>query len=303
MRFIAYYDRPNLSVVRRLITPLSTLSARGHSAFFQLESTLKYIETANYQLIFLPNWSYRGQLPTAQGIYIYDLSDPELLKDDGVLNVIGQCHAVTVPSEGLAKVVRPFRAHVRILPTLVNAELFLRAQPFYPPAGNPEHEHDSFIGCFGDHDWEMIVKPLSVALKQLPSTVRVMTDSVLLRDALRDRVVYTELNPQLYPRLARTVFLGLLPRAKDDHDPVWALELGLCGVTCVGSPAYKDTILHNDTGFIAASSEQWSDLITRVYADYTLRSRIGQQAQSHARQFTVVRGADKWLKSIQKFLP
>lgn len=299
MRFIAYYDRPNLSAIRRLIGPLSTLATRGHAAFFKLESSLQHIETANYHLIFLPNWSYRGRLPQAQGLYVYDLSDPDLLQDDNVLNVIGQCHAVTVPSEGLASVVRPFRSHVRVVPSLVTADLFMRAQPLY----GPEDRRDAFVACFGDHDWGMIAEPLQNALRQLPNTIRVLTDDPALKDRLGDRALLVELSPQMYPRLVRSCFLGLLPRVKDDHDPIWAYEMGLCGMVCIGSPAYRQAILHQDTGFIAASSDQWTDLIVKVATSDAIRTRLGREAQAHARQFTTVRGADAWLKSISKFLP
>ncbi len=297
MRVIAYYDAMTFPVVRRLIGPLSVLSQRGHQCFFQHISDLRQIDTAGYHLIFLPDAQVRlgTRLPDLQGLYVYDLSDPTLLKKDECVEVIRQCHAVTVPNETMAAIVKPFCGRVKVIPSLVHAETFLRARPI--PFQRP------IIACVGDHDWNLIAEPLKDALKQLPSNVTVATDSRFLAEFLGKRAILYPIDLQTYPALCRSSFLALLPRDKSDRDTVWAYEFGLCGVPAIASPAYRDVIVHKETGMIANVSHQWIEYLTALVTKERARSMLSAGAVAEAREKSATRQADHWLHSIKRLLP
>src|SRR5579862_8889166 len=113
MRLVAYVQALSPTMLRRIIAPFSTLAARGINAHFTTTSDPYALETANYNLIFLPDWYWEGgRLPKAQGEYVYDLSNANALKEESVLNVIQQCQHVTVPTASIGKLVKPFCNHV-----------------------------------------------------------------------------------------------------------------------------------------------------------------------------------------------
>lgn len=297
MRLIAYYEAMSLSVVRRLIGPLSVLSQRGHQCFFQHISDLREMDTGNYHLIFLPDAQARlgTRLPDTNALYVYDLSDPNLLNKSECLEVLRQCHACMVPVEGMVAQVRPFCPRVKVIPSLVSSEIFLRARPV--PFQRP------VIACVGDHDWSMIADPLEQVLKTLPPEVIVATDSDLLITLLGKRAVPFPVDLQTFPALCRSVFLALLPRAKNDRDTAWANEFGLCAVPCIASPAYRDVIDHKVTGMIANVSTQWSDYVSALFSNEKLSRILGVAACSAAREKSATRQADHWLHSVKRFLP
>lgn len=295
MRIVAFYRTYDLNTLRRLIGPLSVLSQRGHQSFFQLVSDVREMQVANYHLIFLPNWAVplHQHLPPAQGVYVYDLSDPDLLLKEEVVHTISQCQVVTVPAPGLVPIVKAFCPRVKVVPSLVHAELYLRAIPL-------DFAHPT-IACVGNHDWELVAEPLKDALKTSLPNAHVLTDNMPLKNYLADRAGFAAVDTTTFPSIARSVSLALLPRKSDDRDTGWANEFGITGTPVIASPAYGDVVDDGETGVIARNADQWKKAVVRVMQDDKFRVRISMGIQADARRNTTVRGADAWLAAMKKF--
>jgi hypothetical protein len=84
---------------------------------------------------------------------------------------------------------------------------------------------------------------------------------------------------------------------------VWAHEFGIGGVVCIGSPAYRDAITHQDTGLIATTSDHWGQYLTDLLTEERVRKRLQVGAVAKARLHTTVQGSDAWLRTVGTCLP
>lgn len=303
MRLTAYVQYLNPSTLRRIVAPFSTLASRGHQVHFTHTSDPYALETANYNLIFLPDWAWEGKLPKAQGEYVYDLSNAELLREQAVINIIQQCQHVTVPTSTIGKLVKPFCNHVVETPSLVASEVFFAQAQKRPPF--------PIVACLGDFEWSLIQAPLLEALQEF-SDVHVVTTNPTLYAALPEkRRAFVSLEISMYPKYLRSCYLALFPGERRTVDPGMIHEFGLFGVPSIVGPAFAEDIQPHTgnhtagpkTGMVADSPESFLAAFRKLTADDGYRARLANAARTSAREHTAVRGADAWLHTVAKFCP
>jgi hypothetical protein len=295
MRLIAYYRQIDPSMMRRVAAPLSTLSQRGHHTHFSVILSPQQMETANYNVILLPNWAVEVSLPRAQGSYVYDLSDAALLSDSRVQFTLGQCQAVIVPTETMATLVKPYCSRVAVIPSMVHSEWLLSAKVKRPPV--------PMIACLGNYPWDQLSEPVAEILAEEPQ-VRIVTNHPdFFRSLPAKQRLFVENSADAYPYVVRGSFLALFPGERRETDPGPIAEFNLYGVPVIAGSAWSTEVEHNSTGMIARSPQQWADYTLRLIRDDVLRRRLGNSAQDSARKHSAVRCADSWLASVQKLCP
>lgn len=295
MRVVAYYSQLDVNVMRRIVGPFTTLTQRGHSFFFSHITHPDRIETGNYQLIFLPNWVYGGKLPKAQGEYVYDLTDARLLDNEDAVNVIKQCHHITVPTKTLAALAKPFCTSVHVLPSLIHAEWF-----YSTPQPRPDVP---IVACVGNFPWSTILDPLTEALKE-HSDVRVVSDDEeFCKQLPAKRWAYVAADPQWYPKMVRSAYLALFPGERREMDPGPIKEFALWSVPAIAGSAWSEEVKHGETGIIADKKDGFLKAFRLLTDNDRVRVKLGSAAREAARTSTVVRGADTWARSVAKFCP
>lgn len=288
MRVIAFYQRLDPYVVRRIVGPMSILAARGLATHYTAPGSLRAMETANYQALLLPNWRATGTLPVAQGQYIYDLSDPAVLEDPAGRNILAQCSGALCASHGLAQRASAYVRRTVVSPSLINSAWLYSATPL-----RPEFQ---VIGCFGRFAWSEILPVLEAVLKQIPA--RVVSDQEEVLDALpAHRVIRAEDIPDRYAVYMRSIGVILGPGRTPLADIGILREAALGGAVPIVGPGYAQE------GLLAASPDAWRKHLTSVLTDDGVRRTMSQTYQTYARKWTAARRAEAWLRDVGKVCP
>jgi glycosyltransferase involved in cell wall biosynthesis len=88
--------------------------------------------------------------------------------------------------------------------------------------------------------------------------------------------------------------LFLFPSVVEGHPQV-LIQAAACGLPCIARDCYRpDSVVHNQTGFIASDETKFGEHLDALIADTRLRSQFGAAAIEHAKQFDWDRSAQKW---------
>jgi glycosyltransferase involved in cell wall biosynthesis len=84
------------------------------------------------------------------------------------------------------------------------------------------------------------------------------------------------------------------------------LQYAAAGLPAVANPVgvHPEMIRHGETGFLAATAEQWCEAVRRLVADPELRARMGQAARRRfLARYSVEAGARAWLGVLAGLSP
>ena len=80
------------------------------------------------------------------------------------------------------------------------------------------------------------------------------------------------------------------------------IENSALGMPTVASPAahFRKHISHGETGFLAATHEEWEKYLTLLVEDQECRARIGERAREYVRRrFDLAKTARKYLRMLR----
>lgn len=194
--------------------------------------------------------AYREAMGRRPVFWIYDLSDPMLLEDEFVRDILPCMHLVTVPNEHLRQEVRYFLRNsqhgILTLPSTISQTWLLRSLPQKTRA----LPYNTFrIGMLGDHDWERFVPTFFAELAKIHTQVahfHIVTDqAICLRMAQEWQipVQHVALSASSYADVLAGIDVGLCPReGKDGRHTAWACEYGLalCPILACQHSSYAD---------------------------------------------------------------
>lgn len=303
MRILALYRTPTLSLVRRIQAPFSVLARRNYGFSFQRVEKFSPDFATSFNVTILPNWilsdeeveSLRSR--STQNVFVYDLSDPELLQQTNVQETLRICRMVTVPNERLAREVR-FLLHndrkVKVLPSVVDTQYFLQGSQPRP------QDAPLTIGCFGPFDWSLCEGALRAIKETHPKVVLVGNAEV---EDLID--LPCDVEPNMYPTRLRQCHIGLLPQEQETgRDLIWRHEYGIFGIPCLDLPVPPRAMAQGDREQRNEMiKEQWVKAIKKLLFDVKVRSEGGQYAFDLAQKHKSTRLADQYLRTYNEMLP
>ncbi|NLG17536.1 MAG: glycosyltransferase family 4 protein [Fibrobacter sp.] len=116
-----------------------------------------------------------------------------------------------------------------------------------------------------------------------------------------EQVVSFERMPELYSRS----YALLIPSVIEGF-PTTVLEAGAFGVPAIGTDTIgnRDAIIHEQTGLIVKlnDSGDLADAIAALSADSSMRNRLGENAFSRSKEFTIQRTADTFVSTLNSNL-
>lgn len=301
MRFVAVYrspqegvvDESDLSLLRRIKAPFSTLVQRGHPfGFMGIETFLGGL-AYSADVTILPNWVFTDEEfqeysnAVSQGnLFVYDLSDPRLLDAPVVWRTMQQASLVTVPNLRLKKEIEASVGSTRVVvtPSCLDVPYFMEARDFPMP-------QKRVIGCFGPYDWSL-VRDAIAAVKEQQSSVSFVGG----RDAaqvLGELVEYVPLSIGSYPVALHSTLFGLCPSTGDsERDDFWRHEYGILCRPTIQLQGEKQQ-----------STQKWIDSMYLYLSDDHVRSSWGRHAFEQANAERNTLRAGEWLRTFQKKLP
>jgi len=275
--------------MRRVKTPFSVLTERGHSFnFLQVNSFAEGL-TFGADITVLASWMLTPEevselhRATRQRVVIADCSDPSLLDDVAYRQQIEVASLVTVPNEYLRRVVKSINPNTMVAPSCVDLPHFAAANKI-----KPDEKQPITIGCLGPYDWHLVAD----ALEEISPSVRILAD-IRTTQALRGRDlkgIEIELNPYNLPEVIRNCHFGLCPiEGESGIDRVWEHEYGsLCRPVIVSHSKEKDT---------------WIAKIEELIRDTKKRAELGQAAFELANENRATKRAGEYLSIYRKRLP
>jgi glycosyltransferase involved in cell wall biosynthesis len=186
---------------------------------------------------------------------------------------------VIAGNEYLATWARRHVADVHVVPTCVDTERFV-------PAPRPSSDAPVTIGWSGSPSTVAHLRPLMPALERVVARlgtrvrIRVMGDPTFEHPPLGLRG--EAWSPAAEVDLLQQMAIGLMPLPDDEWTRGKCGFKGLLsmamGAATVMSPVGVNTeiVRHGENGFLAASEDEWVELLCRLVDDAALRTRVGE---------------------------
>jgi hypothetical protein len=307
MSLRTYYSELQLPAIRRLIGPVSILAARGKRCFYEPIPAPFNVFGAGADTILLSDWKPElgDGLPAGlSGAVIYDVSDASLLEDPRVIRALGMAHGALAPNAATAALVRAYCPQVVVAPSHVHFE-WLRGTPATKPPAPLV-----ILLSRGRQSWAELVEPLKDNPDDVPPLVRwlkacpeirLVSDDMPMLDALearvgKGRVYYAPFDSGSWPHLLRCCFLLIAPGRDETTDPIPLFEAAMLGVPTVCGEGYAV----GELAMTVRSRSAWAEQLTRMTQDDRRRRLFAEHALEIAREATAVRGADGWLRRVEK---
>ncbi len=306
MHILAFYRETTLSIVRRVMSPFSVLTDRGHSFSFLAHPTFDSSIVHGYHACVLPNIifddseyeSYQKAVDQNQ-LFIYDLSEPLLLESERVVETLRLATAITVPNAYLASEVKYAApgSRVHVLPTPVHIPYMMQGNRGAAPQFR-------YIACFGPHAWHLVRAALEEITK-IYAHIHILGDAHA-REELGELVSPLEVLVDNWPLTVRHALMALLPQeGLSGEDTVWAYEYGILSRAIITTPASSySRLLPKGAALYADDTSSWVRAIRTLIRDEKSRSELGNMLFREANLARSTKLADAWLDVYShKILP
>jgi glycosyltransferase involved in cell wall biosynthesis len=195
-----------------------------------------------------------------------------------VIRAVQTVDAITVTSDALAAVYRPYARRIGIIPNYVDVAHWPARQP---RAGLTI----GLVGSASHHeDWKLIATPMRRIRARFPEVKFLVAG--YLPDYLEDLATeYVDWQPIAdYQQTVNRIDIGLCPLLADDFNkrktPIKAMEYGMAQAAVVASPTlYRDLV--GGKGTIARSESDWEAAIAAYIQDADLRGRHARALHHH----------------------
>jgi glycosyltransferase involved in cell wall biosynthesis len=307
----------------RCYVPGVELKKRGYDVV--LDSTLQFEDIKRFDVImfqrkFDPRALEAIQLANAfDKLTVYELDDdmwtlsptnpaaPAWTHDtlSGAVRCVRACKLVTTTTPVMADRLRRFNPNVVVVPNMLPLEGWEYPEP------KEQREDRVVLGWAGStshyDDMRILEDVVPTLLDRYEQAEFVFVGGPKETPiAMRDRVSRLQATDiQHYPALIEQFDIGLIPlvdtafnRAKSN---LKFLEYSMIGIPSVASKVepYVGTIRHAENGFLATNAKDWIKFASRLIEDVALRREIGAKAQGFARNRTIDKGIDKWIRAFQ----
>jgi glycosyltransferase involved in cell wall biosynthesis len=197
---------------------------------------------------------------------------------DKIPRIVGLAHTVIAGNDYLAAWARQHSSNVHVIPTCVDTDRF---SPIARSAADVVT-----IGWSGSASTLAHLRPLMPALERVVAKrgqrvrIRVMGDPAFEHPPLGLRG--EAWSPAAEIALLQEMSIGLMPLPDDDWTRGKCGFKGLLsmamGAATVMSPVGVNTeiVRHGENGFLAATEDEWVELLCRLVDDAALRTRVGQ---------------------------
>jgi glycosyltransferase involved in cell wall biosynthesis len=195
-----------------------------------------------------------------------------------VIRAVCQVDAITVTSEALAAVYRPYARRTGIIPNFVD----VASWPIRPPR---EGLTIGLVGSASHHeDWKLIAGPMRRIRARFPD-VRFLVAGYLpdyLEGVATEHVPWQDI--AAYQATVNRIDIGLCPLLADDFNkrktPIKAMEYALAHAAVVASPIlYRELI--GSRGTLARSESDWEAAIATYITDADRRKRDAAALHHH----------------------
>ncbi len=235
---------------------------------------------------------------------IYDFDDAIWLPDQNIESSIWKwlkwrskvasickwSYKVTVGNEYLADFTREYNENVVVVPTVVDTGVHFKAylpvrQEISLPTGQAERQ---IIGWTGSHSTLQYLDLILPSLQQLEKEIDFEFRVIANKDPKLPLKNYSFIpwNKESEIKDLATLDIGVMPLPDDE----WSK--GKCGfkliqylaleVPAVSSPVgvNTDIIQHDETGFLASTTEEWTESLRKLLKDGSLRAEMGKKGRA-----------------------
>jgi precorrin-6B methylase 2 len=194
------------------------------------------------------------------------------------------CHCLQTTTEMMAETLRVFNPHVAVFPNQVAA---LSACQAKPGDQRPLNSPTIFFGALNrESDWAPLMPVLNHVLKTLGDQVRVQVvyDHAFVEGLSTPYKAFEPLcSYDRYHELLHAADIALLPleptRFNQHKSDLKFIECAAHGVAALASPTvYGRTIVHDETGLVYQSADEFGVLLDRLIHDPSLRCRLAKNA-------------------------
>jgi glycosyltransferase involved in cell wall biosynthesis len=286
--------------------------AKGISRFFQILSLSRYdvviiqkkTSLNRVELFLIKNIAHK---------IIYDFDDATMFHElehqkpligknfKKFLNTINIADAVVAGNDFLISFCKSNVRSVYKLPTPVNTEKYFPLQK--------KNKTIVSLGWVGVPGSMCHLAKLLPVLKKLsnkwPFELIVISKKDLICKGLKIRNIKWELDRE--NEYLNLIDIGLMPI----DDSIWTngkggyklIQYGAVGLPSIGSPVgiNKEIIIHNKTGLLADSADEWKKCLDLLIKNASLRKKMGREARSHiVSQYSLKTYAKNYATVIKK---
>lgn len=212
---------------------------------------------------------------------------------EAVERVARASHLVTVSTPVLAERFSKFNPNVKLLPNCVNKRLLEVERPRRDRVtvgwqGSPSHK--------GDMQYHG--PALKRFFRQNPDVDLHVMAGDYRKELGRPDARFTPWQIDMWAYYRSVDFdIGIAPLApnpfNDAKSHIKALEYAALGIPVVASdcPAYRDFVVHGETGFLVRYDHEWGKRLRELACDADMRAEMGARAKERARGFVI---DDRW---------
>jgi len=208
---------------------------------------------------------------------------------------------VIAGSRYIADYARQLNAHVDVIPTVVDTDVFV-------PRADEQRSGPPVLGWIGTHSTLQYLRAIVPALRTLAErrrfVVRVSGGTLDAPGVPVEHVPWTLAGER---GQFQSLDIGLYPLVEDDwsvgKSGFKAVQYMACGVPVVASPvgATIDIIDDGTTGFLAADHDAWVDRLTQLIDDVALRNRLGAAGRADAEErWSLRRHAPRFVEVVRQ---
>lgn len=219
---------------------------------------------------------------------------------DEVIRALKEVDAITVTSEALAKVYRPYAKKIGIIPNYVDVKRWPKAEP-------REGITIGLVGSASHHeDWKLIARAMFHIRQKYPD-VRFLVAGYMpgyLADIATEFVGWQPIAE--YQKTVNRIDIGLCPLTGCDFNkrktPVKAMEYAMAGAAVVASTGlYSDMVTRR--GMIARYEHNWFEAIELYILDADRRHRDATELHNYVQlHYDVVSHAHEIYSTYRKLL-
>jgi glycosyltransferase involved in cell wall biosynthesis len=212
-------------------------------------------------------------------------------------------NAVTVGNEYLASWARKHNAQVQVVPTSIE----LAAYPVQPPLPTEEPFTIVWSGTFSTLEHlELARVPLERLAKRRAVRLNVICDRPLSRPIAGVDTRFIAWRADAEARTIGTGHVGIMPLPDEEFTRgkcgCKALQYMAAGRVAVASPVgvNSDIIRHGESGFLASSEDEWTDILEQLASSKSLRDRVASVGRKTVEErFSAERSAALFAKAIR----